>query len=682
MNLRHRRSSRSLLLLASAVVGLCSLLQPVTARAAGCSEVESHCPVFGYYTLDASWSPATMAGHSNVVYRSVHMNDPAGTLATLQAVKDAGLRAVLAHPIIFQDLNATRTGLNNEAQWTAWVNAVNNSNLVDTIAALYVVDEPYHNGRLRGMSDAEIRQGLETMVARYKAAWNKPVAMVEAYPVVQENASSFIIPSQLDWVGFDCYAGYESCHGISVPEYFRRLSSKMSGSQQLLMVLPGVLWAPTNATPGETEQAWLRQLADKYLQLYRNPAAESIPRPFKGMLTFAWANAYLEGQGWWHPVSTFSEQTREHFAGVGRAVLGTQGASGCNEHVWVEDALPAGAIAEANSDAWTWTGDPRYSGTLAHESSIQSGMHQHYFHGASQTLSVGTGDTLFTYVYLDPNNPPQTVMLQWNDGSWEHRAYWGANFLAWGVDGTESRRPMGALPAAGQWVRLAVSAADVGLEGKVINGMAFTLHGGRAYFDRAGRAGGSCSVGTSVGGGYTRVDFDATSTRRATGTGDWMPGSHKAECGAGERVVGVSKYSSPPYKAHGALCAPSTTAASPHNSCRTYVFANGDARGTSATGDWATNYYKGECAADEYMAGVSQTPDGKLDAILCCKGAVTHNNCTAPIFLAADARESTATGEWDPGYWKGECGAGKYAAGISRQVDAWWSGFSLLCCAP
>ncbi len=77
-------------------------------------------------------------------------------------------------------------------------------------------------------------------------------------------------------------------------------------------------------------------------------------------------------------------------------------------------------------------------------------------------------------------------MLQWNDGSWEHRAYWGANQIGWGADGTSGRRYMGALPATGQWVRLAVPAAQVGLEGHTVNGMAFTLYNGRATWDLAG----------------------------------------------------------------------------------------------------------------------------------------------------------------------------------------------------
>src|SRR5213079_3429676 len=103
-------------------------------------------------------------------------------------------------------------------------------------------------------------------------------------------------------------------------------------------------------------------------------------------------------------------------------------------------------------------------------------------------LTVAVGDTLFAYVYLDPSNPPSEVMLQWNDGSWEHRAYWGANLIGGGADGTVSRRFMGALPVTGQWVRLSVAAAQVGLEGRTLNGMAYTLYDGRATWDSAGKA--------------------------------------------------------------------------------------------------------------------------------------------------------------------------------------------------
>jgi hypothetical protein len=159
--------------------------------------------------------------------------------------------------------------------------------------------------------------------------------------------------------------------------------------------------------------------------------------------------------------------------------------------VWTDDAVPAGAVTGGEGgDSWNnWVSNNPIpsSGTQAHQSALSSGFHQHYFDNATTTLSVGTGDVLYAYVYLDPVNPPTEVMLQWNDGTWLHRAYWGADQIAFGVNGTASRRYMGPLPSTGRWVRLEVPANKVNLEGRVVKGMAFSLFNGRATWDAAGR---------------------------------------------------------------------------------------------------------------------------------------------------------------------------------------------------
>ncbi len=179
--------------------------------------------------------------------------------------------------------------------------------------------------------------------------------------------------------------------------------------------------------------------------------------------------------------------------------------------VWSEDAVPTGAVAAGDTDGWNWvtTGPTPFSGTSAHQSATVAGLHQHYFYGATNTITPAAGESLYAWVYLDPTSPPTEVMLQWNNGDWEHRAYWGANTITyWGVDGTNSRRYMGALPATGGWVRLEVPAASVGLVGNTINGMAFTLIGGKATWDRAGK--------TAVTGGGINQDkytVDATNNR-------------------------------------------------------------------------------------------------------------------------------------------------------------------------
>ena len=75
---------------------------------------------------------------------------------------------------------------------------------------------------------------------------------------------------------------------------------------------------------------------------------------------------------------------------------------------------------------------------------------------------------------------------------------------------------MGPLPAAGGWVKLEVPASAVGLEGKAAHGMAFTLYGGRAAWDKAGKT--SAASGgppNAVAGrdGFDNLAHDQTNNR-------------------------------------------------------------------------------------------------------------------------------------------------------------------------
>ncbi|HLP26756.1 MAG TPA: glycoside hydrolase family 9 protein, partial [Acidobacteriota bacterium] len=139
---------------------------------------------------------------------------------------------------------------------------------------------------------------------------------------------------------------------------------------------------------------------------------------------------------------------------------------------WIDDALPEGANEQAGGEAWNWIGasPAPFSGAKAHASASGNGVHEHGFVDASEALEVQSGDVLFVHVWLDPQNSPRELMVSWNDGSWEHRAYWGANMITYGTDGTAGRRAMGALPAAGRWVRVEVPARSVGLEGRSVRG--------------------------------------------------------------------------------------------------------------------------------------------------------------------------------------------------------------------
>src|SRR5437762_2107017 len=57
-----------------------------------------------------------------------------------------------------------------------------------------------------------------------------------------------------------------------------------------------------------------------------------------------------------------------------------------NAFVWVEDALPDGAVPNTDGgDSWTWVNSnpAPFSGALANQSALRTGLHQHYFDQAT-----------------------------------------------------------------------------------------------------------------------------------------------------------------------------------------------------------------------------------------------------------------------------------------------------------
>ena len=156
------------------------------------------------------------------------------------------------------------------------------------------------------------------------------------------------------------------------------------------------------------------------------------------------------------------------------------------EYVWFDEEIPKGA-KPTRPFAWTDSpSEPMYSGARALKLKA-SGIEQFVFENADPRLKVGEGDRFFAYVYIDPKDVPDEIMLQFNDGVWDHRVFWGKDAIDWGAVGTPSRFPGGALPAAGQWVRLEVEAKSVGLAaGAEVHGWAFTQSGGTCFWDRAG----------------------------------------------------------------------------------------------------------------------------------------------------------------------------------------------------
>ncbi len=199
-------------------------------------------------------------------------------------------------------------------------------------------------------------------------------------------------------------------------------------------------------------------------------------------------------------------------------VAATPAPTGPQEFIWIEDGAPSGANLQGDTP-WefvTAPDHPVHSGTKSTRRLSGPAMSQHFFTGATPGLKIGQGDKLFAYVYLDPTNPPKTVMLQFNDGGWEHRAYWGEDTIAFGQGDVPGHRRLGDLPKTGEWVRLEVEAKHVGLNaGAVLNGWAFSQFDGLCYWDHAG----SVTQTPQDGGGFeSQLAWEAYDKAQSTST--------------------------------------------------------------------------------------------------------------------------------------------------------------------
>lgn len=164
--------------------------------------------------------------------------------------------------------------------------------------------------------------------------------------------------------------------------------------------------------------------------------------------------------------------------------------------VWMDDEFPAGGKVQASPGhptefVATLPGEQRpVSGAKALKRT-DPGLTQDVWEGGQVTLPLPPQPRFVAHVFLDPANPPRSVMVQFNKGGWNHRAVWGDyDAIDWGQKETFQRVHMGDLPPAGEWVTLEFPFDQLGLNaGDALNGFALTQFGGTVFWDAVGVAG-------------------------------------------------------------------------------------------------------------------------------------------------------------------------------------------------
>lgn len=158
-----------------------------------------------------------------------------------------------------------------------------------------------------------------------------------------------------------------------------------------------------------------------------------------------------------------------------------------SHNVWFEDSFPPDVKVQSTNDKATFV--------TAKEGLVQSGqvalrrtatgVAQDYFSGGA-SFDVPPNGVISAYCYIDPENPPTSIMLQFHvGGGWNHRAFWGEEgAIPFGQVRTPSRVKMGAMPKSGEWVKLSIPIDKIGLKpGMKVEGYAFTQFGGTITWD-------------------------------------------------------------------------------------------------------------------------------------------------------------------------------------------------------
>ncbi len=158
------------------------------------------------------------------------------------------------------------------------------------------------------------------------------------------------------------------------------------------------------------------------------------------------------------------------------------------ERILLDDAFPEGAKLDPKSSR-NWLSEPAsavFSGKVALKQTYQ-GIGQTSFKKGAKEFSFPANANIFAYCYLDPVNPPQTIMLQFYSDGWKHRAVWGDKSKIPSDKNVPAVIDMGPLPKLGEWVRLEVSSTKLGIKASTkLNGFALTQFGGTVTWDKLG----------------------------------------------------------------------------------------------------------------------------------------------------------------------------------------------------
>ncbi len=158
-----------------------------------------------------------------------------------------------------------------------------------------------------------------------------------------------------------------------------------------------------------------------------------------------------------------------------------------HETAWFEDGFPKGAKLEHVGDEVMLVHSeqgPVFSGKIALRRTAK-GLGQDFYNSGAEPFVFPSGGKIYVHCFLDPDDPPEAIMLQLHTDSWNHRMVWGADEkIDFGKANTAEKIIAGDLPSKGEWVELEINPTKIGIKAaSKITGLAFTQFGGTVTWD-------------------------------------------------------------------------------------------------------------------------------------------------------------------------------------------------------
>jgi endoglucanase len=146
-----------------------------------------------------------------------------------------------------------------------------------------------------------------------------------------------------------------------------------------------------------------------------------------------------------------------------------------------------------------------------------------------------------------------------------------------------------------------------------------------------------------------QADFNQSRTVRAQP--DWNPGARKASCPDGQRVIGLS------HTGNRGLCTGNWQLPASYAIVRDETYVDTD---------WASGYTKVQCPPDHFLAGYSVTGSA-FSAALCARSRTPlgHNGRTVWFDRGDNRPADSPGGEFAYGHYKGQCASDEYIAGVA-----------------